>query len=99
RVRNWTGVQTCALPILAGNRLAMAGAAAGGGALLKSGLDKGRSQLTNSLVNAGKSRLGVGKASADSKSPAAGEELLGDAENPTQIGRASCGGRAERVGR
>jgi len=40
-------------------------------------------QFTNSLVNAGKSRLGVGKASADSKSPAAGEEMLGDAENPT----------------
>src|SRR5690625_4683838 len=67
---------------MAGNPLAMAGATVGGGALLKSGLDKGRSQLTNSLVKAGKSRLGVGKASADSRSPAAGEELLGDAENP-----------------
>src|SRR5699024_2125541 len=68
---------------MAGNPLAMAGAAAGGGALLKSGLDKGRSQLTNSLVNAGKSRLGVGKASADSNSPAAGEVLLADAASPT----------------
>ncbi|HLR96978.1 MAG TPA: hypothetical protein VK053_20825, partial [Jiangellaceae bacterium] len=67
---------------MAGNPLAVAGATGAGGALVKNQLEKGRHQLTNSLINAGKTRLGQGKASADSKSAAAGEELLGDAENP-----------------
>lgn len=67
---------------MAGNPLAVAGATGAGGALVRNQLDKGRHQLTNSLINAGKTRLGQGKASADSKSAAAREELLGEAENP-----------------
>src|SRR5699024_3655836 len=67
---------------MAGNPLAVAGAAAGGGALLKAGLDKGRHSLTSAATNAAKGRLGKGKTRAYSNSPATGEELLGDAENP-----------------
>src|SRR5699024_11175558 len=82
RDRSVTGVQTCALPILAGNPLAVAGATGAGGALVKNAFDSGRHKLQGAAWNAAKGRLSGGKASADSKSAAAGEELLGDAENP-----------------
>ena len=83
---------------MAGNPLAVAGATGAGGALVKNQLDKGRHQLTNSLINAGKTRLGQGKASADSKSAAAAEELLGDAENPVSTDKRVTSGAKGAVG-
>lgn len=84
---------------MAGHPLAVAGATAAGGSLLKSGMDKGRRQLTSSLVDAGKSRLGGGKGNAgtDSTSPAAGEELLGDAENPVSADKQVDAGSKDAV--
>ena len=81
---------------MAGNPAAVAGATAAGGSLLKNGMDKGSRQLKSSLVSAGKNRLG-GKAGADSKSPAAGEELLGDAENPAPADKQVAAGSKEAV--
>lgn len=84
---------------MAGHPLAVAGATAAGGSLLKSGMDKGRRQLTSSLVDAGKSRLGGGKGNAgtDSTSPAAGEELLGDAEHPAPADKQVAAGSKNAV--
>ncbi|MDN5893236.1 MAG: hypothetical protein L0H93_04340 [Nocardioides sp.] len=81
---------------MAGNPAAVAGATAAGGSLLKNGMDKGSRQLKSSLVSAGKNRLG-GKAGADSKSPAAGEELLGDAENPAPADKQVAAGSKDAV--
>src|SRR5699024_60659 len=67
---------------MAGNPLAVAGATGAGGALVKNAFDSGRHKLQGAAWNAAKGRLSGGKASAESMSAAAGEELLGDAENP-----------------
>ncbi|MDN5821457.1 MAG: type IV secretion system protein, partial [Brachybacterium sp.] len=82
---------------MAGNPAAVAGATAAGGSLLRNGLDKSRRQLTSSLVDAGKNRLGGGKAGADSKSPAAAEELVGDAENPAPADKQVTAGSKDAV--
>lgn len=71
---------------MAGNPAMVGGAAMAGGAAAKGLMDRGREKLTSSLVNAGANRLSGGKSSADSKSPAANEQILGDAENPVSTG-------------
>ncbi|MEV0869425.1 hypothetical protein AB0I24_15990 [Brachybacterium paraconglomeratum] len=67
---------------MAGNPALIGGAALAGGGIARDVLDRGRRQLTNSAVKSIGGRFGGGKVSADSKSAAANEEILGDAENP-----------------
>ncbi|UQN30479.1 hypothetical protein [Brachybacterium kimchii] len=68
---------------MAGNPLAVGGAALAGGTLAKGAMDAGRRKLTNSLVNAGASKLGGGK-STDASSVAENDDLVADAENPVE---------------
>lgn len=67
---------------MAGNPALIGGAALAGGGIARDLMDRGRRQLTNSAVKSIGGRFGGGKVSADSKSAAANEEILGDAENP-----------------
>ncbi|MGP5291915.1 hypothetical protein ACTXL6_17785 [Brachybacterium tyrofermentans] len=67
---------------MAGNPALIGGAALAGGGIAKDLMDRGRRQLTNSAVKSIGGRFGGGKVSADSKSAAANEEILGDAQNP-----------------
>lgn len=67
---------------MAGNPALIGGAALAGGGIARDLMDRGRRQLTNSAVKSIGDRFGGGKVSADSKSAAANEEILGDAENP-----------------
>lgn len=67
---------------MAGNPALIGGAALAGGGIAKDLMARGRRQLTNSAVKSIGGRFGGGKVSADSKSAAANEEILGDAENP-----------------
>ncbi|MGP4915590.1 hypothetical protein ACTXJ9_07790 [Brachybacterium tyrofermentans] len=70
---------------MAGNPLAVAGAVGGGGALTKNLLEQGRRKLTGAAMDTAKGRLLGRKETANSKSAAANEELVGDATNMPQI--------------
>lgn len=70
---------------MAGNPLAVAGAVGGGGALTKNLLEQGRRKLTGAAMATAKDRLLGRKDTANSKSAAANEELVGDAANTPQI--------------
>ncbi|SLN03182.1 antifreeze glycoprotein [Corynebacterium xerosis] len=70
---------------MAGNPLAVAGAVGGGGALTKNLLEQGRRRLTGAAMDTAKGRLLGRKDTANSKSAAANEELVGDAKNTPQI--------------
>ncbi|PCC37801.1 hypothetical protein CIK66_17445 [Brachybacterium alimentarium] len=70
---------------MAGNPLAVAGAVGGGGALTKNLLEQGRRKLTGAAMDTAKGRLFGRKDTANSKSAAANEELVGDATNTPQI--------------
>lgn len=70
---------------MAGNPLAVAGAVGGGGALTKNLLEQGRRKLTGAAMDTAKGRLLGRKDTANSKSAAANEELVGDATNTPQI--------------
>lgn len=69
---------------MAGNPLAVAGAVGGGGALTKNLLEQGRRKLTGAAMDTAKGRLLGRKDTANSKSAAANEELVGDATNTPQ---------------
>src|SRR5690606_38641148 len=70
---------------MAGNPLAVAGAVGGGGALTKNLLEQSRRKLTGAAMDTAKGRLLGRKDTANSKSAAANEELVGDATNTPQI--------------
>ncbi|WP_263310044.1 Yip1 family protein [Brachybacterium atlanticum] len=70
---------------MAGNPLAVAGAVGGGGALTKNLLEQGRRKLTGAAMDTAKGRLLGRKDTANSKSAAANEELVGDATNTPQV--------------
>lgn len=70
---------------MAGNPLAVAGAVGGGGVLTKNLLEQGRRKLAGAAMDTAKGRLLGRKDTANSKSAAANEELVGDATNTPQI--------------
>lgn len=70
---------------MAGNPLAVAGAVGGGGALTKNLLEQGRRKLTGAAMDTAKGRLLGRKDTANSKSAAANEELVGDPTNTPQV--------------
>jgi len=70
---------------MAGNPLAVAGAVGGGGVLTKNLLEEGRRKLTGAAMTSAKGRLLGRKDTANSKSDAANEELVGDAKNAPQV--------------
>lgn len=70
---------------MAGNPLAVAGAVGGGGALTTNLLEQGRRKLTGAAMDTAKGRLLGRKDTANSKSAAANEELVGDAKNTPQV--------------
>ncbi|MCG7308300.1 hypothetical protein [Brachybacterium sp. ACRRE] len=70
---------------MAGNPLAVGGAALAGGTLAKGAMDAGRRRITDAAWGAAKGKIGVGKGkSTDGSSVAQNDDLVADAENPVE---------------